>query len=224
MTAKIDHVDDWIPELVLGTLEGPLRASVEQHLRQCERCAAEAASTGEALSLLALALPPQPPHPTLRTRVLASIAEEQQGRDGQRAARSRFAPFVERLASFFDISVERARALVELVGDPSAWTPGPAPGISFIHVQPGARFPRADAGLVRMAPGARFPRHRHLGHEFGLVLEGSLVDESGAVVQCGEAHDLPEGTSHYLTAQSDGCTFAALVVNGIELLERIPRP
>lgn len=218
MSAMTDHVDEWIPELVLGTLEGPLRTSVEQHLRRCQRCADEAAATGEALSLLALALPTQPPHATLRTRLLTSIVEEQQGRDAHRADRSRFAPFIERLISFFDISAERARALVELATDPSAWTPGPGPGISFIHVQAGPRFARADAGLVRMAPGARFPRHRHIGHEFGLILEGGLIDESGAVVRCGESHDLPADTAHYLDALPEGCLFAAVVIDGIEFL------
>jgi putative transcriptional regulator len=222
MSSMTEHVDDLIPELVLGTLEDPVRTSVEQHVRRCERCAAEAAVAEEALSLLALALPPQHPHPALRTRVLASIVEEQQALDAQRDSRNRLAPFIERLSNFFDIGVERARALVELATDPSAWTRGPGSGVSLLHVEAGPRFAHADAGLIRMAPGARFPRHRHLGHEYGLILEGGLLDESGAIVRAGETHDLPAGTSHYLTALPDGCLFAAVVEQGIEFIGEKP--
>ena len=176
------HVDGWIPELVLGTLEEPARAEVEQHIESCHRCAAEAAAAHEALSLLALALPPEPPSPTARTGLLASIVEEQQ-RNGRRGQRGRLAVFAEQVARFFDLSRERASALLELVLDPGAWTAGPARGISLIHLTPGPQFAGTDSGLVRMAPGARFPRHRHVGQELGLILEGGFTDADGRVVR-----------------------------------------
>ncbi|HYU16351.1 MAG TPA: zf-HC2 domain-containing protein, partial [Candidatus Acidoferrum sp.] len=98
-----DHVDVWIPELVMGTLDGPTRTTVELHLRTCDRCAAEAVAMGEALSALALSLPPERPSATLRTRVLSSIVEEQQRRD-RRFEEGRFHGFVDRLAEFFDVT------------------------------------------------------------------------------------------------------------------------
>lgn len=215
-----EHVDGWIPELVLGTLEEPERAEVEQHIESCGRCAAEAAAAQEALSLLALALPPEAPSAAARTGLLASIVEEEQ-RSGARAARGRLTSFAARIARFFDVSVERARALLELAVDARAWTPGPAPGISLLHLRAGAQFAAADAGLVRMAPGARFPRHRHVGHEYGLILEGGFTDSSGIVVRAGEHHDLGAGTSHDFVALPEGCLFAALVLDGIEFLEPV---
>jgi putative transcriptional regulator len=214
-----EHVDTWIPELVLGTLEDELRADVEHHLERCARCAAEAAATGEALSLLALALPPEHPHPTARTRLLTSVAEQQRGLE--EVGGGRLGTFVEQLASFFDVTAERARTLIDLVSDRTAWTIGPATGVSLIHILPGPRFAGADAGFVRMAPGARFPRHRHLGHEFGLILEGGFTDESGVVVRAGERHELAAGTSHDFVALPEGCLFAALVLGGIEFLESL---
>jgi len=213
-----DHVDTLIPELVLGTLEDELRADVELHLERCARCAAEATATGEALSLLALALPPEHPHPTARTRLLASVSEQ---RGLEPMGRGRLAAFVDQLASFFDVTVERARTLVDLVSDRSAWTIGPATGVSLIHILPGPRFAGADAGFVRMAPGARFPRHRHTGDEAGLILEGGFTDESGVVVRAGERHQLAAGTSHDFVALPEGCLFAALVQGGIEFLESL---
>jgi putative transcriptional regulator len=216
-----EHVDGWIPELVLGTLEGSMRATVEAHPKSCARCAVERAATEEALSLLALALPPEPPHPSVRTGVLAAVVEEDQRRKGAATA-GRFAPFVERLARFFDVTTERARALLELASEPLAWTPGPTSGISLIHLQGGPRFARADAGLVRLAPGARFPRHRHNGDEFGLILEGGFIDADGTVVRAGEQHDRAAGTSHDFVALPEGCVFAAVVIDGIEFLELVP--
>ena len=190
--AMNDHVDGWIPELVLGTLEEPARAEVERHIESCRRCAAEAASAQEALSLLALALPPEPPSATARTGLLASIVEEEQ-RSGRRGQRGRLAAFTDQVARFFDVSRERASALLELAVNPRAWTAGPARGISLIHLMAGPQLAGTDSGLVRMAPGARFPRHRHRGHELGLILEGGFTDADGTVVRSGEHHDLKAG-------------------------------
>ncbi len=215
-----EHVDGWIPELVLGTLEDPARAEVEEHIDSCHRCAAEAAAAEEALSLLALALPPEAPSPAARTGLLASIVEEEQ-RNGRRPERGRLAPFADRLARFFDVSLERARALLELATDPRAWTAGPARGISLIHLSAGPQFAGTDAGLVRMAPGARFPLHRHIGHEFGLILEGGFTDADGTILRSGDQHDLNAGTSHDFAALPEGCIFAAVVHDGIEFMEPI---
>jgi putative transcriptional regulator len=215
-----EHVDGWIPELVLGTLEEPARAEVEEHIESCRRCAAEAASAQEALSLLALALPPELPSATARTGLLASIVEEEQ-RSGRRGERGRLAAFADQVARFFDLSRERASALLELALDPGAWTPGPARGISLIHLTAGPQFAGTDSGLVRMAPGARFPRHRHLGHELGFILEGGFTDADGRVVRAGDHHDLSAGTSHDFVALPEGCIFAAVVHEGLEFMEPI---
>ena len=218
-----EHVDGWIPELVLGTLDGPTRAAVEVHLERCDRCAAEVVAMGDALSLLALSLPPEPPPAILRTSLLTSVVEEQQRREARTAAgRGRFAAFADRLASFFDVGRERARALVELLADPAAWTPGPAEGIQLIHVEAGARFARADAGFVRMAPGVRFPHHRHIGDEIALVLEGGFVEPDGTVALAGDSHDLEAGASHdFVALPGEGCVFAAVVQGGIEFAEGV---
>lgn len=214
-----EHVDGWIPELVLGTLDRDVRAAVEVHLRGCRRCADEAAATEEALSLLALALPTEPPPTALRTGLLTAVAEEQKRRE-QEAERGRFAPFIDRVARFFDVTGERARGLVALLDDPLAWMPGPARGVELIHIDAGARFAAADAGFVRMAPGARFPRHRHIGQELGLILEGGFTDEDGSVLRAGELHSRAAGTTHDFVALPEGCLFAALVDGGIEFLGR----
>jgi putative transcriptional regulator len=210
-----EHVDGWIPELVLGTLDGPTRATVEVHLEGCDRCAAEVIAMGEALSVIALSLPPERPHPAVLTNVLTSVIEEQQRR-GERTLRDRFGALVERLAAFFEVTSDRARTLVELVDEPAAWSRGPAEGINLIHLQAGARFALADVGFVRMAPGATFPHHRHVGGELVLVLEGGFVEDDGTVVLSGATQDLAAGTSHSFVALPEGCVLAVIIRDGLD--------
>jgi putative transcriptional regulator len=212
------HVDDLIPELVLGTLDTPTRETVEGHLERCERCSAEVAAMGEALSLVALSLPPEEPHPGLRTNLLAAIAEDRRREASPKEGR--LAGFVDQLARFFDVTTQRARTLLDLIDDPSAWTRGPARGIALIHVLAGPRLANTDAGFIRMAPGARFPHHRHIGDEYGLILEGGIMERDGAVARAGEFHNRNAGTSHdFVALPGEGCLFAAVVHEGIEFVD-----
>lgn len=57
--------------------------------------------------------------------------------------------------------------------------------------------------FVCMQPGARVPRHSHMGHEYMLVLEGSLCDELGNY----HAQDFVERDRHHSHAQvsEEGC-------------------
>ncbi len=214
-----EHVDGWIPELVLGTLDAPTRATVEVHLERCDRCAAEAVAMGEALSIVALSLPPERPRPTVLTSVLASVIEEQQRR-GERTFRDRLGALVDRLAAFFEVTAERARALVELIDEPAAWSRGPADGINLIHLQAGARFAEADVGFVRLAPGATFPHHLHVGGELVLVLEGGFTEDDGTVVLGGATQDLAAGTSHSFVALPEGAVLAVIIWDGLDFGER----
>lgn len=208
-----EHVDGWIPELVLGTLDPSTRESVEGHLEGCARCAAELVSVGEAFSALAVSLPPVRPHPVARTNLIASLVDEPRE---QRPAH-RFGDLIDKLAGFFDVTVERARALVDLIDVPAAWTRGPADGVTLIHLEPGARFAAVDAGFVRVAPGATFPHHRHVGGELVLVLQGAFVEQDGTVVRSGEGQDLAVGTRHSFTALPDQeCILAVLIWDGLD--------
>jgi len=211
-----EHVDGWIPELVLGTLDDPTRASVEGHLASCDRCAAEVVAMDQALCAMAISLPPRRPHPAARTSLLASIAEE----EAQDAQADRFGALTGRLADFFELPLRRVRALVELIDDPAAWSRGPADGIKLIHLHAGPRFADADPGFVILEPGATFPHHRHVGGELVLVLEGSFVDADGAVLRAGDTQDLASDTSHFFVAQDQGCILAVIIRDGLDFTAR----
>ena len=50
---------------------------------------------------------------------------------------------------------------------------------------------------MRLAPGMSFPRHRHRGDEHGLVLTGTLRDDSsGRIGQPGDILFMPHGSVH----------------------------
>jgi anti-sigma factor ChrR (cupin superfamily) len=213
-----EHIDDWIPELVLGTLDGPTRTMVEVHLESCDRCAAEVVAMGEALSFIPLSLPPERPPRTARTNLLASVVQDQRVRE-QRPLGDRFGGLIDRLAAFFDMNIERARALAELVSEPAAWSRGPADGINLIHLQGGPRVAGADVGFVIMRPGAIFPHHRHVGGELVLVVEGGFVEDDGTVVRSGESQDLALDTSHSFAALPEGCVLAVVIWDGLDFAE-----
>jgi putative transcriptional regulator len=203
-----EHVDAWIPELVLGTLDRSTKVTVESHIDVCARCAAEVVAMGEALSGLAESLPPERPEPAARTNLLVSLPDE---------SGPRLASVADRVARFFEVSVERARALLALVDLPAAWTRGPADGVNLIHLEAGPRYAGVDAGFVRLAPGATFPYHRHVGGELVLLIEGTFTEDDGTVVRAGEGQDLAAGTCHSFTATPDaGCILAVLIWEGLD--------
>jgi quercetin dioxygenase-like cupin family protein len=118
----------------------------------------------EILELLALGLDPIAPAAETRSRLM-------NGLDGP----ERFAPFFAQLSRLFDLPVLIIVGLLARIDDPRAWEDG-VPGVKLIHFAAGPRRAAAEAGLVRLAPGACFPRHRHLGRETTIVLEGTLLD------------------------------------------------
>lgn len=209
-----EHVDGWLPDLVLGTLDDPTRAMVELHLEQCDRCSAEVVALTDALSDVALSIPPQQPSRTGLTRVLTSIIEEEQRDAPERAPR--FGALTERLARFFEVTVERVNALVQLVDEPAAWSRGPAEGIKLVDIDVGGRFAAADVGFVLMAPEATFPHHRHVGGELVLVLEGAFIEDDGTVVRAGELQDLAANTRHSFKALGEGCILAVIIREGLD--------
>jgi putative transcriptional regulator len=190
------HVDELLPELVLGTLAPDERAAVEAHLEACERCAGARDAIASIFGDLALAEPPSAPPPSLRARIL-----DETGRV------SRFERFVDRVADFLDIATERARALLASFDDPAAWQPLPFPGYDVIMPEVGPRLADSQVGVLRIKPGARFPYHRHGGDEEVMLLQGGIIDDqSGIEWHPGDVQPMAKGTAHsYVGAPGPDC-------------------
>lgn len=203
------HVLDDLALYALDALSDGERAQVEAHLATCASCAAEARALRDATSAIATSLPPRAAPEFLRARLLAAAE-----------GRGRLARYSDALASFFEISKEKARALLDAVDEPSAWEPSPA-GIGLIHLAPGARYAAmgADAGLVRFPAGIVWGLHRHVGEELHLFLEGAIrIHQTGQVLRAGDTLVSPAGSEHSFDVLPDeDCVAAVILTAGIEM-------
>jgi putative transcriptional regulator len=177
-------VSQQLPDFLLGGLPEADAARVQGHLGACVRCTRELDELAELLGALPLTLEAVEASAALRDRVLAST------RGG------RFADFARRFAAMFDVAVDRARQLLDLVDDPSSWEAGPCPGSGLIHFQAGPATAGADTGFVRVKPGVRFPWHSHGGRETTLVLQGYCRDSNGETYRRGDVFVNEADTAH----------------------------
>lgn len=207
--------DDELAELALGTLPAAHRAALSRDLGPATLASAEA-EAAEALTSLAVALPPATPSPGLRDRLLASARGP-----------ARFAPFIDRLARMVDLAGERVQALLASLtprpsgpdlADRGTWQPSPAPHIHLVHFDGGPACAGADVGFVRVDAGTTFPDHRHVGEETVLVLQGSYRDSDGTLVRAGDIVKKSADSHHHFTAGPDEpLIYAVVVFGGIEI-------
>lgn len=198
------HLDDILPELLLGTVEPSARQAAEQHLAGCEQCRAELARLSPGVEGLAALVVPSEPPPGVLARVVA-----------QMEGPGRFARFVEKVAAFFDLTRERTLALLESLSDPDAWLQGPVEGLQLMPVEAGPAKNGMMAAFVRLAPGVRFPRHTHHGREWNLVLEGGFREDSGHEVWPGELLEKASGSAHDFVAIEGPACIAAALIDGV---------
>jgi hypothetical protein len=162
-------------------------------------CRALRDRTARLYGTLALAPPPAPPGAALRARLEASITP-------------RLARCGEALARFFDVPLPRALRLLERVDDPSRWSENPLPGLWVQHLRGGASLGDGDAGFVKFAPGMVFPRHRHVGEERVLILQGGLRYSDGQLLGPGGVRIAPPESQHEHVSVDGEETLVALVL------------
>jgi hypothetical protein len=200
-----EHIDARIAELLLGDVSDGERESLEAHVAGCARCNHELMQAADAFAALALSLPAEAPPAPLRQRILDD------------AKPPRFAGMIERVATLFDITVGKARALLDRLDNPAEWMPGPVPD-SFVFMSDvrGPKLEGAFCGFVKMGPSITWPAHRHLGREQMLVLEGGFRQHDGVEVHPGDLHVMEEGSAHGFTVFDDEtCISAAVIFGGI---------
>ena len=199
------HIDDRIADLLLGDVSDGERETLEAHVAGCSRCADELTRAADAFADLALALPAEAPPPGLRARVLTD------------ARPPRLVAMLDKLASLFDITRARARALLDQIDDPAAWMDGPVPD-SWVLMADGCgpKVAGAFCGFVKMGPTVKWPPHKHLGREYMLVLDGGFTQDDGVEVHPGQLHVMEVGSALGFTIFPDEtCISAAVVFGGV---------
>jgi putative transcriptional regulator len=111
----------------------------------------------------------------------------------------RFAPLLDTIRRLTDLAGEALSALLRRIDEPTGWIDG-SPGIRYFHFTPGPAAAAPEAGIVRLRPGATFPRHRHIGDEVSLVLDGVLIDDAGHRHGPGTVIPSPASSEHAYTA------------------------
>lgn len=204
------HVDDILPDLLLGTLEAPARLHAEQHLGSCARCRDEAARLSPALGGLAAMVTPLEPPPGVLPQLMARM-------EGP----GRFARFADKVAAFFDLGREKALALLESLSQPGVWLPYKEPGVEFVPVEAGPGRAGVLTAFARLAPETRFHHHGHPTREWTFVLEGGLREDSGLQVWPGEVLEKAPGSEHELIALPG---LACIIAFAEELPSDTPAP
>jgi hypothetical protein len=161
---------------------------------------------GPALEALAAALPPGAPSVATRARLLESLAGPE-----------RFRPFFGELGRRFDLALPPLRAVLALIDDPKQWLASPLPGVRLIHFAAGPALAGADAGFVLVPAGMTFPRHRHLGPEMAVVLEG-IVHDTGRTYGPGQVVEWPAESTHDYRAGEARDLVVMVAHHGIELV------
>ncbi|MEO7034771.1 MAG: cupin domain-containing protein [Polyangiaceae bacterium] len=137
-----------------------------------------------------------------RVRLLATVSNNEE----------RFAPFFDKLAKFFDLSVEGIRAVFARAEQESEWQQGPLPWVSLFHLDGGPAVAGLDTGFVRLKKGMPFPRHRHLGPEHVLILEGGYFDHDQRWYGPGDFHDMEDATEHALQMGAEVDVYLAIII------------
>ena len=200
-----DDRDDRLVALALGLLDEAEARALETELAASPELQDQRAEIDEILARAAeLSLPPAEPTAAARARLLQAL----EGPD-------RFQPFLAELARRFDMAADAMRAVLARIDDALAWEEGPLPWIKLIHFQSGPGAASADTGLLRMTAGSSFPRHRHLGPEMTMVLEGTMIDGDRRYGP-GEMVEWPVDTIHDYSAGPDRDLVIIVGYNGIE--------
>lgn len=203
--------DTKLIEFVFGTLDQVSRGELERELETSAQIREELAEIAEVLSLIAEAEQPRLSAGDLRARLMKSLDQE-----------TPFQGFVHRLARFFDLGKAEIRKVLNQVNAvPSApWEANAFPGTHLLHFNGGPRVAAADCGLVYVEPGQVFPTHRHLGDEWGLILQGCKQEIGGHTYEPGDIMYKAPGSVHsYRVAGDEPLIWAAVLREGLEFVE-----
>ncbi len=144
------------------------------------------------IAALVAELAPIEPAAATRRALMQAIATTE--------AHGRLYRFAEAIAAMVDVTIDKARELLDQVADASRWEKNLFPGMDALWVGGGPRAAQCIRGFARLASGAEFPHHEHLGDEATLVLEGVMLESGGAVVRPGETSVARAGTQHHYRA------------------------
>jgi putative transcriptional regulator len=201
-------IRELIPLYALGALDADEAAQVERAVAADPALATELDAYRETAHQLVTLVSTAVPGNDVKARLMASIGA------------GRFERFAARMASLFDVTIDRARELLGLAERGASWE-APVPGIGLVHFDGGPACATADCGFVRIAPGCTFPWHTHRGEEVSVILSGTLRDHEGRLLRPGDELVQALGSQHDISAHGDEeVIFVARAFGGIDVANK----
>ncbi len=198
MSESITHPpESLLADFVAGQLERPLRVVIQTHLAHCSACLGIVAELGGLGARALAAAPAARPQGVTWARIAARLDQPDPTDAYPLDAAAR---------------AELGRA-AGAAPEPLRWRrlPFSHGRIAVLH---GEREDQEVLLLGRVPPGRPFPRHRHLGAESVVVLEGGYVDAEGHF-GVGSYVEYEAGSEHGPLADDDGpCVVLARLERG----------
>jgi hypothetical protein len=180
----------------------------EAHLLRCAECAERLRALSAAF-LEADGAASIQPHPSVRERLLASIARA-----------PRLDAYVEPVARLLDVPLAKARDYLWRIDDAARWRPMPFEGVEALFVKGGPGTAGAFTAFLKVQAGCRLPMHDHLGPEHGLLLQGRARDQEGLVHAPGAEVEMDSGGRHEFEALPIvDCIFLVIAHRGVRFGE-----
>ena len=204
-----DHIESWLGDWFAGTLSADRQRHLEEHVDQCDRCAREFERARDVFARVASRKDRSEPSDSLRERIMGDLEPG-----------ARFVDLIDQVCNVLDVDEETAGELFSAIDDESNWVPFPGHEIAFFYfpfaeIEPGESVEANFVSIIRVERGETFPEHRHVGRERIFMLQGTMVEDDGAVHQRGDYIDHENDTTHRFRVPDDS---PALV--GIVLVER----
>ncbi len=108
---------------------------------------------------------------------------------------------------------------------PDTWADGPVKHCRLFPCRGESPLQDVILSLVLMESGSTFPSHDHLGDEHILILQGSLLNEDGALYRPGDQFMMEKGTSHsFQVPEGLDLIYFNVVHHGLRIGEQVITP
>jgi anti-sigma factor ChrR (cupin superfamily) len=202
----IGDIRELLPLYALGVLDAHEQAIVEHAAAVDPALAAELASYFDTAAAMIGEPNPVDPPDEIRSQIIAS------------SGGGKYATHAARMATLFDVPLERAHELLGLMERKHQWKPQ-MHGITVVDFEGGPAVATADCGFIKIKAGCTFPHHKHRGDEMTVVLMGTIRDlMTGLLHGPGEEVSHEKDTEHEIACEGDeDAVLAFRTFDGIDI-------